>query len=886
MIGETLGSYRITAKLGSGGMGEVYRARDIRLARDVALKVLPEGLASDEDRLARFRREAQLLAALNHTNIAAIYGLEESGKTTALILELVEGPTLADEIRRGPMPLDRVLHLAKQIAEALEAAHEKGIVHRDLKPANIKITEDDKVKVLDFGLAKVFSNEASNSLSDSPTMTSAPSMAGMILGTASYMSPEQAQGKPVDRRTDIWSFGVVLFECLTGERAFKGENLTEVLGSILHEEPDWRKIPAGSSAPVVRFLRRCLAKNVRQRLHDIADARLEIEGLLQEPSGGPAVLGNGQGKSVKRVVGATLALFASMIAGGVLMRGWDRGMSSPAQQNVDTRPLLNTVVDLPADAPFAIGFNAGSAGFEPTVLSLSPLGTEAAYVGRSGTGTMLYLVNLASAEIRPLSGTEDAVQAFFSPDGKWVGFLTNDKLKKVDTRGGAPITLSAARTAVQGWWVQNEIYISESQGRQLTRVSSEGGQTTVLLSQDSIASEPAWRRSFNDVLPDGKNALVTAKRHGISDDYSEIEVVSLETHQAKTVARAGYGARYVSPGYLLFARAGRLLAAHFDLKREELLDEPVPVAADVSMESLFGQVDASASNNGILAFVAGGDRTVGKLAWVDRKGVVEFLQTPSRVYGVLSLSHDGKRVAVHVADVSDYIWIYDLTRGEGKRLSGTESRGWPIWSTGDMRLAFSSIVRGKLDLVSQDVNEGASPKIIASGLEGYPTTWLPDEKVLFVNSTGGGRFVHSDGTTGPLEPDVTLSTFSGDGRWIFYVSPQTGQNEIWVRSYPDGKGARQVSIDGGIEPRWCSCGELFYRKANQWFSTKVSLTPELRLDSPRLVFDTDFIDTPGTSYDVSPDGKRLLIVKRSAPPVRQQIHIVVNWSKVVGRKAE
>jgi serine/threonine-protein kinase len=878
--GTRVGPYEVITQIGAGGMGEVYRAHDTKLGRDIALKVLPENFATQADRVLRFRREAQVLAALNHPNIATIYGFEEAGDTAALALELVEGPTLADRLRSGAIGFEETLRIAKEVAEALEAAHEKGILHRDLKPANIKITAGGKVKVLDFGLAKILNEDTgpNPAISQSPTMMTAASVPGTILGTAAYMSPEQARGKSVDKRSDIWAFGVVLFELLTGVTPFDADTITDVFAKIVYKEPDWQKLPAETSPALVRLLRRCLAKDVRQRLHDIADARLEIENILQGEAVAPP-----QDHAVKRTKPLALAVGISLAAGALLGGGladqWlQQRIAKRDQSAASSSPSSHTLIDLMEGAPLILGTNAAPAG-DGTVVAISPQGTNIVYIGRSSSGSALYLRSLNSTELRSLPGTEGTVQAFFSPDGQWIGFLTNDKLKKISLQGGTPITLCDVSVALQGWWLQNDvIYISENQGVRISRVSADGGRASPVLEVAAIQPASAWRRRFSDVLPDGKYAIATAKPHGISDDFSEIELVSLETGQAKTLVRRGYGARYVPPGRILFARAGSLFSISFDIKKHEIEGEPVSIVSGVAMESLFGQVQAAASNNDILVFVPGGDRTIGRLAWVDRKGRTEFLEAPEKVYGVVNLSADGKRLAVHVGDVNDYIWIYDIEQRQGKRLNGPESQGWPIWNPDNRNIAFASIMGARLDVFMQNVTDGSAPRMIASNEIGYPNAFSPDGKTLFLSNLAG-RFVRLDENAGAVDTDASLARFSTDGHWIFYVSTRTGREEVWVRSFPEGNGARQISTDGGAEPVWCKCGELFYRKGNQWYSTKLSTTPELRWETPRLVFQTEFIDTPGTSYDISPDGQRLLVVKRAVPEVQQKLHLLTNWSR-------
>jgi len=883
MIGQTISHYRVTAKIGEGGMGEVYRATDSKLGRDVALKVIPQEFAQDVQRMQRFQREAQVLASLNHPNIATIHGLEDGGGVRALVMELVEGPTLAEHIAAGPMPLDEALQFAKQIAEALEYAHERGIIHRDLKPANVKITADGKVKVLDFGLAKALSDDASaQDASHSPTLSMAATKAGLILGTAAYMSPEQARGRPADKRADVWSFGVVLYEMLTGKQAYTGETASDILAKVLEREPDWTKLPATIPAPIIRILRRCLTKDVRQRLHDIADARIEIEALGREPAAEIAqAIQPARGSARAHWWFALAGLAAGAFLGAVAMR-WAQ---PPARSNPETRPpLLQTAIEAPANAPLALGSYATSMGYDSPVVALSPDGAYLTYLAKAASGTMLYLREMTSGEVRPIPGTEGAINSFFSPDSQWLGFLTNDRVKKIPLRGGAPITLCEARTPVLGWWPNgNFIYFTEDETSRISRVSAEGGKPEGFLDRSKVGV-----KSFSDVLPDGKSVLAVSLG-GIGGDHLDILLVNPGTLETKLLVRSGYGARYVPPGYLVFARAGNLMAVPFDADRKEVTGDPVPVAAGAAMESLFIQVHASYSHNGLMAYVPGGDLSIGKLAWVDRKGTVEYLETPLRLYGALALAPDGKRLAIHVADVKDYVWIYDFGRREGRRLPGSDHNGWPLWSPDGSRIAVHTPALGKQPpiLVVRDAEGGGETGLTVNlpGGAASARSWSPTSDVLAVASFDTtwhlgflalGKTVVSPGFEG------IFPTFSPDGRWLAYASSQkTGTYEIFIRSYPDGKVDRQISVDGGIEPLWKPSGELFYRNGNRWFSTRVPTEPDLHWDPPRLVFQTEIIDTPGMSYDVSPDGQRLLVVKRAEPTIQSKINIVVNWAEAM-----
>jgi len=877
-------------------MGEVYRARDPRLGRDVAVKILPETFSQDPARLARFDREARALAALSHPGIAGIYGIEEADSGRFLVLELVEGETLAARLSRGPLPVKEALSVCGQIAEALEVAHEKGLIHRDLKPGNVMVTPDEKVKLLDFGLAKGIEGEPSDSDPESPTLPKPPTAEGVILGTAAYMSPEQARAKPLDKRTDIWSFGCVLYEVLTGRRAFGAESVSDSLAAVLDREPDWGALPPATPTLVRLLLKRCLRKDKAKRLHDIADAGIELEEALSEPgapssrapleAAAPEHRRNAYWATGSLLAGAALVALAGYWLGASRDSGGSQSVPVPA-------PLTHTIIDLPPEAPPVVGGVVPHVGFDSPAIALSPDGSQLVYVGESGEGTQLYLRAMDGLEVTPIPGTEDAIHPFFSPDGRWVGFLTNDQVKKVSLQGGAPLTLCNAQAwPVRASWTRDDmIYFADLAGTALARVPAGGGEPAPVA--DWLPKGGGqWLRRFADVLPDGKSALVTEMFRGsISSDHADILLLSLETLEMRVLVESGYDARYVSSGHLLFARSGNLLAVPFDLEQLEVTGEPVPVVSGVSMESLVAQAQVAVSDSGTLVYIPGGDRSVGKLAWVDREGDTEFLPVPERVYNVFDLAPGGRRLAVHIGDVTDYIWIYDIGRQEGRRLTAPGAAGYPEWTPDGSAVAFSSwrpddvwriLVRGV------DGPDEMRELFTSAGMTGY-VSWSPDGRVLAIYDGGRWGVLATDGPPELtwLQPEgpVQLPRFSPDGGWVAYGSTETGRSEVWVRSYPDGDTVRQISVEGGIEPVWCDeCGELFYRKGNQWMSSTVTLEPELTWNPPRLVFETDFVDSNGRSYDVSPDGQRLLVVKRTREPTRTKLHVLHNWFEELERR--
>ncbi len=927
--GTRIGVYEIIAPLGAGGMGEVFRARDTRLQREVAIKVLPAAVANDPERLARFEREAQVLASLNHPHIGAIYGLEESvreaglqpRKVTALVLELVEGPTLADRVAQGPIPVDEALPIARQIADALEAAHECGIIHRDLKPANIKLRPDGTVKVLDFGLAKALGSTSAaapavrapagtnvglggpNSSSANTTAglkpgptaglaglergpatsgrteaSPAATEAGIILGTAAYMAPEQARGRPVDKRADIWAFGVVLWEMLTGRRLYEGETISDTLAAVLTKAPAFEALPVSTPPAVRQVIGRCLERDARQRLRDIGEARLVLE-HPESLQAGPAAL--------SRASFARWWLLAATAAGITLGAVATALWPARADEAQGTPNLTRTTIELPPTIPLDLGGALPHDRIDTSILALSPDGRTVAYVGQVAGGTALYLRRADSFDVTRVAGTDGAIHPFFSPDGSWLGFLTADKVKKVLLRGGGPVTLCNTRVPLRATWVGDVIYFSEDQGRRLSRISASGGSPQVVIP----AAAAPWT-TFSHVLPDATSVLKTVQRGGIGHDYATIMLTSLVTGESTSLIEAGYDAHYVAPGYLVFGRAGSIMAVRFDPERRAIVGEPVMVISGARMKT--GQMYAAAER-GAVAYVPGGDRSVGRIAWVDRQGRTEFLAVPERVYGAIDLSADGRRVAAHVADVIDYVWIHDLGRGDGVRLTTRRHAGWPVWSADGSSLALQTWdAQDRPVSVEQWSTTGSRHpyRYLEYSSVGSPTSWLTDRDVLAVDlfeKTFGITVVGRDGILERfIDPgfDQWGGSFSPDGRWMAYYSTATGQGEVWVRSYPDGAMTRQVSSGGGIEPLWTRTSGLFYRRGSQWMQVDISTTPELQWSTPRLAFETDFIDTPGRSYAISPGGERLLVVKRGDPDDRSRIHLVSGWTEILSTGRE
>jgi eukaryotic-like serine/threonine-protein kinase len=877
--GDRLGTYQVRALLGRGGMGEVYRAHDASLGRDIALKVLPDAFALNPESLLRFQREAQVLAALNHPNIAAIYGVEEGHGTRALVLELVEGPTLADRIVHGRIPLDEALAIAFQIGEALDAAHAQGVVHRDLKPSNIKVRADGTVKVLDFGLAKALEPSASltSDSSQSPTLISpTATRMGVIMGTAAYMSPEQARGRAVDKRADVWAFGCVVYEMLLGTRAFDGDDVSETIARVIEREPDWSALAAVAPPPVVRVVRRCLQKDPKLRLRDVADAVLELRDAvdMQGSANVPVARSSARSRSTLVLTAAVAAALTTGVLGGLWML--PRVTTSSPRDETPPPSRLSTEIDLPADAPLALDSEAADVGYDSTLLDVSPDGRSLVYVGMSAGESRLFERRLDSFDVRALPGTEGAIHPFFSPDGRWLGFLTNDKVKTYSFATATTSTISDVTTGAVGTWTKDdEIFVAAEEGRRLLRMSPRGGAPV-------LAAGPRDGFRYGRVTPDGRSALVTLVVNGIGADFAKMILYNIATGESKTLVTNGYDARLTSTGHLVFGRSGRVFAARFNADREQIEGEPEPIATGVRMHALYPYLQLAVSSAGLMVYVPGGDVAVAGFAWVDRQNRTEFLRIEPGVYGMFDLSDDGRRLAIQVVDNRDYIVIYDIEHNTSRRLATPESAGWPKWSPSGKALAYTSFSDGKpYRILIQQIDLDRPPITVAESRTRLTTnTWTSDPSQLTYYEFPGDRTavvpLSSDGTTASppqyLSFPAATHDVSRDGRWLAYA--QGGLN---VRPLPVGERVQKVA-DAGTEPRWCrTCDELIYRSGNRWFSSQVRLGPVFEWLQPRLIIQTQFNDSPGPSWALSPDGQRIMIAKRKQDFPRTKLHVVSTW---------
>jgi serine/threonine-protein kinase len=850
--GVSVAHYRVVSKIGEGGMGEVWRATDTKLNRDVAIKILPEAFAQDADRMARFTREAQVLALLNHPNIAAIYGVEER----ALVMELVDGSTLAERIAQGAMPVEEALAVAKQIAEALEYAHERGLVHRDLKPANVKITPEGRVKVLDFGLAKALAAESiPGSNADSPTLTMRATVAGVIPGTAAYMAPEQARGKPADRRSDIWAFGVVLHEMLTGERAFEGDTLADLIGAVVHKEPDLGRVPAR----LRRLIAKCLEKDPRERLQAIGDWKL----LLEEAPAAAAAKQSRRGLGIAWGAAALQAL----ALGAVSFVHF--GEAPP------DRPLVRFRVDLGADAVARPRITA----------AISPDGSRLAYAVRGPNGRqMIGTRRLDQGTATILSGTENGVDPFFSPDGQWIGFFADGKMKKISVQGGAPVALCEIGGEARGasWGEDGNIIFTDRQTSVgLSRVSDTGGVPRTLTKPQKGEYSHRWPQ----ILPGGQMVLFTATALAGDWENGFIEVLSLKTGQWKTVQRGGYAGRYFSTstriGHLVYAHQGTLFGVAFDPNRAEVKGTPVPLLDDVAVGNNFGAGNLDFSRNGTFVYLPGDGSQGLPLMLLDSSGKGEPLAPPA-IYNGASFSPDGKRIAL--ASQGD-IFVHDRERGRTTRLTTSRVNAFPVWTPDGKHIVFRDRSKYALEWIRYD-GAGEPEKLL--GEEGdnqiTPYSFSPDGRNLAFTKASPERgldvWVLPVDTSDPEHPKAgkaqlvvstsandTAPVISPDGKWIAYTSLESGRSEVYVRPFPpaaegSAAGRSQVSVDGGMHPAWSrTAHELFFDTLDSHIMVagyKVT-GQSFEAEKPRIWSSVQIIfgGQAAWSFDLAPDGKHI-----------------------------
>lgn len=883
--GTRVGPYQILSSIGVGGMGEVYRARDLKLGRDVAIKILPEAFAGDAARMVRFQREAKVLASLNHPNIATIHGLEDSDSRHALVMELVEGPTLADRLEQGPIPVKEALRIMRQITDAFEYAHERGIVHRDLKPANLKVTNDDAVKVLDFGLAKAMEvnglpsesmhvsdllhrmenllegETKATDIPNSPTLSEMMTRPGILLGTAAYMSPEQAKAKPVDRRADIWALGCVLYEMLTGKKAFRGESITDVLASIIKEEPDWSLLPVSTPMRVRVLLQRCLQKDPKQRLRDIGDARISLDEVLSgapEPVVGALVSASHWHQTLPWVI-AGISAVALAIA-----------LWAPWRQDRIEEPSNQFAILPPDKATF--GPNVG----EPAI---SPDGRQLVFTATDARGTSLWLRPLDSLDAHPLAGTEDAEWPFWSPDSRSIGFFEHGNLQKMDLHGGPPQTIAENNSyPVGATWGTAGVIAFTPHVERLYQVPAGGGEAKPIYQLGNTEVLPSF-------LPDGRHFLF-ARASG--PRQGSVYVGALDSQEAKLILSDGTSPVYATPGYLLFRRNGTLMAQPFDLATLSASGDPSSIADGVGSFNV--------SENGTLIYARGlADMT--HLVWVDRTGKQILEAAPPGDYSDMQLSPDGKRVAFDGSlNGNMSIWVRDLERGIQSRLTFQKSNV-PQWSPDSSTVAFAWVGSGGLvDLGERPSNMSEAEKVVAKLSAPpimFPSDWSPDGRYLVYYRTDTNSRVQlwilpMFGAQKPFaflhsEFNQSQGQFSPDGKWMAYVSDESGVPQIYVTSFPNPSGIRQISAAGGSQPRWRRDGkELFYLAIDgQLMAVTVKIGQTFEVEAPRVLFQTRLpaVELRQT-YSVSPDGQKFLLAL-PAETASQSVILVQNWQSAL-----
>lgn len=890
--GARLGPFEVTAAIGAGGMGEVYRAKDTKLGRDVAIKVLPSAFARDPERLRRFEREARVLASLNHNKIAHIYGFESASLADGsdahfLVMELVEGEDLAERLSRGAIPTEEAIAIAMQIAEGLEEAHERGIVHRDLKPANVRLSLDGKVKVLDFGLAKAYTSETSvaapQEIAGSPTLSRQGTEAGVILGTAAYMSPEQARGRPVDKRADIWAFGVVLYEMLTGRHAFRREGTTETLAAVLRDELDWGALPPETPALVRRLLRRCLERDPGKRLRDAGDARLDLEealsGSLSEPAAVRAPAGEGV-RPLWTTLAAAAAATALLAVGGTWL-AVRPGEAPPRQPS-------RFAIDVPAD-------------LRVNDLAVSPDGRTLAFSGTRGGKRQVYLRMLEQLEAQPLAGTEGGFRPFFSPDGEWIGYETGSadtgdaELRKVPRSGGPSVSICRGSFRGASWRPDGTILLGSTRG--LLAVPAGGGTPRELIPAGEAESHFAPH-----AIP-GTDSVLFEVWTG-STPEARIDVADLRSGERRRVID-GTGPLLSGTGHLLFGRLDSLWGVRFDASRRVAIGEPVRLIEGIA-NTFRGEGTYAVSDGGDL-FYRTPDTVVGRrntAVWVDRAGNEEPLPLPEHNVIYPRLSPDGTRLAYGAEGLeNEDVWLFDLARSTPIRFTLHPAQDLDLtWTASGRQIVFHSHRDGPGNLYRQAANgTGAIERLTTANAEQMPNAVSPDGRWLLVTveTSSAGADLHLLALDRPSETVPLVATpaneasaeFSADGRYIAYASDESGRTEVYVRPFPEVDGDRwQVSSGGGQSPLFSRDGrELFFTVAGSLKRVAIETAPVFRAGPVETVLGGPFLQgrTDERQYDASPDGRRFLVLKETAPTSRggdsPRLMVVLGWGHELRR---
>ena len=859
-------------------MGEVYRARDTRLNRIVAIKVLPDHLAANSETKQRFEREAQAVSSLNHPHICTLHDIGHQDGIDFLVMELIEGESLSDRLKKGSLPTQQVIDYAMQIADALDKAHRAGIAHRDLKPGNIMLTRTG-AKLLDFGLAKrvpVASGKALNAFSELPTEVDKLTGEGTIIGTLQYMSPEQLEGLDSDSRTDIFAFGTVVYEMATGRRAFTGRSQVSLMGAILNSNPP----PISTFQPLTpaaldRVVNTCLEKEPDNRWQSAHDLWVALKWIADGAADNQPTT-SGAPRPRFRFVGPVLWFVVGLVAASTLF--WILIGRSNLKSNGPTKSSRLTIkladnnpVALTAFVPLAVGRVA---------LALSPDGSNLVYVANQNGTARLLQRPLNAFDTKPISGTEGAYNPFFSPDGNWVAFFADNKLKKVALAGGEPITLCEARNPIGGTWGEDDtILFGNQEGGVLSRISARGGSLGILPVRDQITDV--------SVLPD-KRWLLYSTNPSSNPDFAQIKAISLDTGEIKVVVDGGCGPHYLPAGYLVFSRSASLMGVPFDITNQKVVGQPVTLVEGIRGES-YGTPQVAVSLNGTAAYIPGLPGWIGKPVWVDLQGNVTPTEMPTQCYSSFQVSRDGKRVAIGVGNDKDDIWISDLERQTFLRLTVDGHNAGPVWSPDGKRIAYASTRGGRYGIYSKASDgSGSEDSLTASENNQAPESWSPDGKMIsFVEwkaDDGGDIWVLN------LEGDKKahlfhqtrfsefFSAFSPNGHWMAYTSDESGRYEVYVRPFPGPGGQWQISTSGGEEPVWAPNGEaLFYRNGQKWMIAEVDTKSEFSAKPPRLLFESYFINVQGLSHFVGPDGKRQLMIKaQDQDPSPKTLNVVLN----------
>jgi len=868
MIGKSISHYRIVEKIGQGGMGEVYLADDATLDRKVALKFLPEAFTSDPERMARFEREAKLLASLNHPNIAGIYGLEQADGNRFLVLEYVEGETLQARLNKGVLPLEDALELCRQIAEGLEAAHEKGVIHRDLKPANVMITAEEKVKILDFGLAKALADETQgNDSSQSPTLTEAMTRPGVILGTAAYMSPEQAKGKSVDKRADIWAFGCILYECLTGKKAFEGETVTETLAAILRGEPDWQALPATTPHNIRFLLRRCLAKERNKRFRDAADVQIQIEEAGNVGTEAETVY-------IKRT---RLSRIMAAVAVTLII-----SLAIPA--------FLYFRGEEPAE-PMAFKISTPQ-NLDDYDMEVSPDGRIVAYTAiSSGSDQVLCVRRLNSLTPEELGGTEGVVSFFWSPDSRSIAFISEGRLKKIDISGGPPKDICIAPTAYDGTWGRTGSILL-SAGKELHLVSAEVGEAAPLLTPGQFQDvEGFYRPNF---LPDGRHFLCSIQ----FDDPSKngVYLRSIDSDIEKRILDGNTRAFFVEPGYLLYHREGTLFAQPFDAKKLSTTGDEVRVSDIYVMFETRGYAAFSASNNGVIIYREKEEQIQSQFVWYDRNGKKQGIVGEPKLYvPEFDLSPNEKMIAMTISNPSGTVYdigLLDIDRNIPDNITNDAAAdGWPCWSPDGSQIAYTSFQKGGGLYAKKLGASGSGTSLLDSpGMVEQMGAWSVDNQYIAYISRTDIYILPLSGEDEPFlfeesDGDQLNPVFSPNMKWLAYITNESGRYEIYVKSFPEGDRKRRISNNGGVQPRWREDDgkELYYLGLNGELMA-VDMDPENIADSgnPRILFETKINAYAGErQYGVTSNGQRFLLLEPLAEKTPTPITVVTNWTSLL-----